>query len=282
MAPDPTPEARYFQGERRLPALPPFDRGQAYGDALFETLRAHRGALPWWDAHWARLAHGAQRLGLALPDPRRVQAEAAELLDGSDAVLKLILSRGAGGRGYAPPAPSEAGQAEPIWTLSRHPLPPPARAGGLRLRWCELRLAEQPALAGLKHCNRLEQVLARAEWDDPGIDEGLLRNASGDVVCATAANVFVLHAQRWTTPPVDRCGVAGICRQRLIELGGAAVAPLGVDELQRADAIFLCNAVRGILPVARLGERQWAPHPALAELRRRLGDAHPAFVPGDD
>ncbi|MET4730125.1 4-amino-4-deoxychorismate lyase [Lysobacter enzymogenes] len=277
MAPDDLPEARFFQGAQRVPALPAFDRGQAYGDALFETLRAHRGELPWWDAHWARLGGGARRLGLALPDPRRVRSEAADLLAGADGVLKLILSRGAGGRGYAPPA-----QAEPVWTLSRHPLPPPARAGGLRLRWCELRLGEQPALAGLKHCNRLEQVLARAEWDDPDIDEGLLRNAAGEPVCATAANLFVLHAQQWTTPPVDRCGVAGICRQRLIELSAARVAALTADELQRADAIFLCNAVRGILPVARLGERQWAPHPAVAGLRRRLGDAHPAFVPGDD
>ncbi|BAV98757.1 aminodeoxychorismate lyase [Lysobacter enzymogenes] len=277
MAPDDLPEARFFQGAQRVPALPAFDRGQAYGDALFETLRAHRGELPWWDAHWARLSGGAGRLGLALPDPRRVRSEAADLLAGADGVLKLILSRGAGGRGYAPPA-----QAEPVWTLSRHPLPPPARAGGLRLRWCALRLGEQPALAGLKHCNRLEQVLARAEWDDPDIDEGLLRNAAGEPVCATAANLFVLHAQQWTTPPVDRCGVAGICRQRLIELSGARVAALTADELQRADAIFLCNAVRGILPVARLGERQWAPHPAVAGLRRRLGDAHPAFVPGDD
>jgi len=271
------PEARFFRGAERLPALPPFDRGQAYGDALFETLRAHRGALPWWDAHWARLGGGARRLGLALPDPARVRAEAADLLAGADGVLKLILSRGEGGRGYAPPA-----QAEPVWTLSRHPLPPPARAGGLRLRWCELRLGEQPALAGLKHCNRLEQVLARAEWDDPDIDEGLLRNAAGEAICATAANLFVLHAQQWTTPPVDRCGVAGVCRQRLIELSGARVAALTADELQCADAIFLCNAVRGILPVARLGERHWAPHPAVAGLRRRLGDAHPAFVPGDD
>ncbi|ALN57051.1 aminotransferase, class IV [Lysobacter enzymogenes] len=276
-AADDLPEARFFRGGVRLPALPPFDRGQAYGDALFETLRAHRGELPWWDAHWARLTLGAQRLGLALPDPERVRAEALELLAGADAVLKLILSRGAGGRGYAPPA-----RAEPVWTLSRHPLPPPPRAGGLRLRWCELRLAEQPALAGLKHCNRLEQVLARAEWDDPDIDEGLLRNVAGEAVCATAANVFVLHGRQWTTPPVDRCGVAGVCRQRLIELSAARVAAVAADELQRADAIFLCNAVRGILPVARLGERQWAPHPAVAELRRRLGDAHPAFVPGDD
>ncbi|MGO1068343.1 aminodeoxychorismate lyase [Lysobacter sp. CA199] len=270
-------EARIFRGGERVDALSPYDRGHAYGDGLFETLLAHRGELPWWGAHWARLARGAQRIGLPLPDPAQVRCEAAQLLEDLGAVLKLILTRGEGGRGYAPSV-----QAEPVWTISRHPVPPAPRAGGLNLRWCDLRLSEQPALAGLKHCNRLEQVLARAEWDDPAIDEGLLRNAAGEVVCATAANVFALIDGQWRTPPLERCGVAGICREFLIPLAQARVERLSPEDLQRADAIFLCNAVRGILPVARLGERHWAPHPALAGLRRRLGAAHPALVPLED
>lgn len=273
----PANDARVFLGARRVDALSPYDRGHAYGDGLFETLRAHRGELPWWDAHWARLARGAQRLRLPLPDPAQVRSQAAQLLEGLDAVLKLILTRGEGGRGYAPSA-----QAEPVWTISRHPLPPAPRAGGLNLRWCDLRLSEQPALAGLKHCNRLEQVLARAEWDDPAIDEGLLRDASDEVVCATAANVFVLQAGVWLTPLVDRSGVAGVCRQTVMELAEVRVQRLNADDVLRADAVFLCNAVRGILPVARLGERHWAPHPAVAGLRHRLGATHPAFVPLQD
>lgn len=281
------PDARVFHGDQRIAALSPFDRGYAYGDGLFETLRAHRGDLPWWDRHWARLSRDAARLGLALPDPARVRAEARALLAGDDAVFKLVLSRGAGGRGYAPPAPAPA-----AWTISRHPLPPPAPPQGLSLRWCDLRVAVQPALAGLKHCNRLEQVLARAEWDDPAVHEGLLLNADGELVGATAANVFALRDGAWLTPPVDRCGVAGVCRQALLDLAGVApgqadplriqVRPLNADDLLGADAVFLCNAVRGILPVARLGERQWASHPGLAGLRHRLGTTHPAFVPHRD
>jgi 4-amino-4-deoxychorismate lyase len=272
-----TTEARLFRGSQRVEALSPFDRGLAYGDGLFETLRAHRGELPWWDRHWARLRRGAARLGLALPEERQALDEARQLLAGDDAVLKLILSRGEGGRGYAPPA-----QPVPAWSLSRHALPPPTPPDGLSLRWCELRLGVQPALAGLKHCNRLEQVLARAEWDDPAVHEGLLRNLDEELIGATAANVFVLQGEAWLTPPVDRSGIAGVCRQAVMDLAEVRVQRLNADDLLRADAVFLCNAVRGILPVARLGERHWAPHPAIAGLRHRLGATHPAFVPSQD
>ncbi|MGO1003701.1 aminodeoxychorismate lyase [Lysobacter sp. CA196] len=270
-------EVRLFRGSQRVAAPSPLDRGLAYGDGLFETLRAHRGELPWWDRHWARLRRGAAQLGIALPDERQALAEARQLLDGADAVLKLILSRGEGGRGYAPPP-----QPVSAWSLSRHALPPSPPPEGLSLRWCELRLGMQPALAGLKHCNRLEQVLARAEWDDPGLHEGLLRNLDEDLIGATAANVFLLQGDAWLTPPVDRSGVAGVCRQALMELAEVRVRRLNADDLLHADAVFLCNAVRGILPVARLGERHWAPHPAIAGLRHRLGATHPAFVPSQD
>lgn len=267
--------ARVYVGEQAAQALPLLDRGYAYGDGLFETLRAHRGTLPWWDAHWRRLSRGAARLRLPLPRPEFVRMEAERLLDGADAVLKLIVSRGQGGRGYASPA-----ETVPTWVLSTHPLPPPAPAEGLRLRWCETRLATPSALAGLKHCNRLEQVLARAEWDAAEIHEGLMRDGEGAVVCATAANLFALREGRWWTPSVDRCGVAGVCREHLLAILGdnaAETATLSQDALESADAVFLCNAVRGILPVARLGERVWPSHPAMAGLQRRLAESHPAF-----
>ena len=280
---DPGRESRIFVGERRVSAIPPDDRALAYGDGLFETMRACRGELPWWDAHWSRLERGAVRLRLAMPSPAKVRSEAAQLLDGRDGVLKLQLGRGSGGRGYAPPlAP------EPSWILSRHPLPSSHPAAGLTLRWCDTQLALQPALAGIKHCNRLEQVLARAEWQIPGAidgdaDEGLMRSTDGDVVCATAANLFVLHGERWRTPPVDRCGVAGVCRQWLLDRFEVEQARLSVADVETADAIVLTNAVRGILPVARLGSRRWAAHRRVAGWRRSLAQANPAFaVPGAD
>src|SRR5690606_2725116 len=151
---------RLFRGSTPVEGLQPDDRGFRYGEGVFETMRAHRGAVPWWPAHWQRLARGAARLGLPLPPPGMALAEASALLAGGNAVLRLQLTRGGGGRGYASP-----GTAEPTWVLSLHSLPPVPAGEGLRLRWCGLRLAAQPALAGIKHCNRLEQVLARAELD---------------------------------------------------------------------------------------------------------------------
>jgi 4-amino-4-deoxychorismate lyase len=259
-------------------ALAPGNRGLAYGDGLFETMRAHRGALPWWDAHWARLAHGAGRLGITLPGRDRVLEEATALFgDGGDGVLKLLVVRAGTARGYSPAASASE---PPAWQLSRHPLPPPS--AGLRLRWCETRLAVQPLLAGIKHCNRLEQVLARAECDSAGCDEGLVRDSDGHVVSATAANLFVLHGGAWTTPPLDRCGVAGVCRAHLLGALEARERRLSVADVESADAILLCNAVRGILPVAGLGPRDWPPHPAVAAARARLAQLHAGFAPAPD
>ena len=266
---------RIFAGSRPIDGAPANDRGLAYGDGLFETMRADRGGLPWFERHWGRLSEGAARLRMGLPDRALVETNIHDMLaDGGDGVLKLLVTRGAGSRGYG-----GAVGIEPTWMLSRHPLSPPARADGLRVRWCDTRLGVQPLLAGIKHCNRLEQVLARGEWSGGDWDEGLVRDTDGNVVSATSANLFVLRDGRWRTPRVDRCGVAGICRGWVLETVGASEAILSMDDVGRADALVLTNAVRGILPVARLGDRAWPPHPATRELQRRLAAEHPAFNP---
>ena len=265
--------ARLFRGETRIEAIPADDRGLAYGDGLFETLRVHRGDAPWWNDHWTRLRLGAERLGIPLPDEARLREEAASLFaDGGDGVLKMLVTRGAGERGYAPPA-----DPVPTWVLSRHAVPV-TPAHGLRLHACETRLAAQPTLAGIKHCNRLEQVLARAEAERAGADEGLVLDSAGNAVGATAANLFASIDGRWVTPAIVDCGVAGVCRARLLPAIDAAQRVLALAEVEAADSVFLCNAVRGILPVARLGAREWAPHPAVSAAREALSRLHPSFV----
>ncbi|MFT3896512.1 MAG: aminodeoxychorismate lyase [Thermomonas sp.] len=265
--------ARVFRGDTRLDVVPADDRGLAYGDGLFETMRVHRGEVPWWNDHWSRLRLGAQRLGIPLPDEARVRDEAAALFaDGVDGVLKLLLTRGAGERGYAPPATPV-----PTWIVSRHAVPA-APDRGLRLHPCETRLASQPALAGIKHCNRLEQILARAEADRAGADEGLVRDTDGNAIGATSANLFAFIGARWATPAIGDCGVAGVCRAKLLSVLDAAEGSLSLADIEAADAVFLCNAVRGILPVARLGAREWLPHPVVAAARIALSRLHPSFV----
>ena len=263
---------RIFVGDAQVDSMPPDDRGLAYGDGLFETMRVHAGVLPLWSRHRERLLQGAGRLGLALPQITIVEARINEAIDGIEAgVLKLLVTRGSGGRGYAPPAVPE-----PTWTLSLHPLPS-TPATGMRLHGCETRLAVQPALAGIKHCNRLEQVLARAECDVVDCDEGLMRSTAGDVVCATAANLLVLREGRWSTPPVDACGVAGVCRGWLIEQGLVEVATLSPHEVESATALALCNAVRGILPVSALDGEAWPPQAGVPALQAQLAAAFPMF-----
>jgi 4-amino-4-deoxychorismate lyase len=241
------------------------DRGFTYGDGLFETLRVVEGKAPLWPRHVARMAHGCARLRLPMPDSEAIHAEVMRLCHGiPDAVVRLTLSRGVGERGYALPA-----EPRPTLVVAVSPLAldPAATRDGIATRMCEVRLAHQPILAGLKHLNRLEQVLARAEWTDPAIGEGLLCDSEGSVVCATAANLFAVVDGELLTPPVDRCGVAGVARAEIMGIRPVTVARLSLPRLYEASEVFLTSAVRGILPVRALHARTWQPGPVAGALQ---------------
>ncbi len=255
---------------RASASLPADDRGLAYGDGLFETVRFVAGRAPLWRWHLARLRLGAGRLRLSMPDPSHCWHEAQRVADGADCIVKLILTRG-GGRGYAPM------QSDCRRIVLRQELPAldqGAYCRGLRLRWCRLRLAQQPALAGLKHLNRLEQVLARAEWHDRRIDEGLLLDTDGRIVSATAANVFLVRDGRLLTPSLHLCGVAGVARAWLLARARRRMpvqeVDLRPDDLAAADELFLSNAVRGVVPVRALGRQHWPVGPVTQRLSKAL------------
>lgn len=263
---------RIFHGEEPVPALSPADRGLAYGDGLFETLLALDGDIPWWEAHWRRLSSGVARLGIALPDEALLRSAAEDLLGQGRQVLKLILTRGESGRGYLP------GDGPPTSILSVHPAPA-AEDEPLALHWCETRMARQPTLAGLKHLNRLENVLARAECARAVRAEGLMCDEQGSVRCATAANVFALIDGIWHTPDTALGGVAGVARAQLMALEpGIRVAELSRPMLESAEAVFLSNAVRGMMAVDRIGETAFARSAAFETLEQRFLAAHPAFA----
>lgn len=270
-----------WRGAERVEALDASDRGLAYGDGLFETMRAHAGTLPWWPRHRARLLAGAWRLGIACPADALVDLALGEALSmAPEGIVKLVLTRGTGARGYAPPSPDSP--LAPTLVVSVSPVvsllasaPKPALCVDL----LNIRLGVQPALAGLKHLNRLEQVLGAREAAERGLDEGLMADGEGRLTCGTRGNIFARRDGRWITPPVDRAGVAGIVRGLLLESWPAlSEAVLHLDDLPRVDALFLTNAVRGILPVGRCGVRELDPRPTgLEDARAVLAASHPAF-----
>ncbi|WP_043310029.1 aminodeoxychorismate lyase [Pseudomonas sp. ML96] len=240
--------------------LPLGDRGLAYGDGLFETIAVRGGRATLLPRHLARLREGLQRLSIDL-DLALLEAELqAFFIELGEGVAKLLVTRGDGLRGYAPPQ-----AASPRRILLGNPLPSYAAENaeqGVRLFPCATRLAEQPLLAGLKHLNRLEQVLARGEWQDAAFAEGLMRDVSGRAVEGVFSNLFLVKNGVLLTAELSRCGVAGVMRAEVLaqaERVGLVceVRDLTIDELYAADEIFLCNSLYGIWPVRELQGHHW-------------------------
>lgn len=245
-----------------------FDRGFCYGDGLFETIRFTGGKAPLWSRHMQRLADSCERLRLPVPDAALLLGDALIVTASLDhAVVRITVTRGMGERGYAP-------LAMPQVTRVVAGFDAPAMAGdaytdGIHVRWCETRLARQPLLAGMKHLNRLEQVMARAEWSDAAVTEGLLCDIDGEVISATMANLFAVIDGTLVTPALDHCGVAGVARAEVLAMRPEArVVRVRPDELMRATEVFLTSSVRGILPVQAVGNTVYVPGPVTRALQR--------------
>jgi len=225
------------------------DRGLAFGDGLFETVLIHAGRPILLDAHLERLALGCARLDIPLDENLVTQdiKKIFSIFEPQHAVLKLIYTRGAGGRGYRPAA------LPPTRLLSLHPAPP-ALPVPIKAFVCRQRLALQSALAGIKHLNRLEQILASREWPGDDYHEGLMLSTAGNAIEGTRSNLFVALGGRWCTPDLDACGIDGVMRAHLLQRwqGKVDVAPLGLQDVLAADELVFCNSVTGILPVATL------------------------------
>ena len=182
--------------------------------------------------------------------------------EAGEGVVKVMLTRGAGARGYAPPHDQSMTR-----IVVPAPLPAYAQADApdaITARWCSLRLARQPRLAGIKHLNRLENVLARAEWSDPAIFEGLLCDDLGAVIGGVMSNLLIMKQGELFTPDLAECGVAGVARTRLLRaaprLGIAThIGRLPPAAILAADEVMICNSVIGVRRVARLDDVMWPP-----------------------
>jgi 4-amino-4-deoxychorismate lyase len=238
------------------------DRGLAYGDGVFRTLRTRDGQPVWWSDHYAKLAADCAALMLTCPDTAGLLDEVCRVAEAGEGVVKILLTRGAGARGY--PLPPQQASTRVVMST---PLPAYAQASApddISARWCALRLARQPRLAGIKHLNRLENVLARAEWDDPAVFEGLLCDDRGAVIGGVMSNLVLARDGELHTPELSECGVAGVARARLLR----AAARLGIrTRVERmlpaailaADEVMICNSVIGVRRVARLDAKSWPP-----------------------
>lgn len=273
MASEGAPQAVWVNG-RPDAALSPLERGLHYGDGLFETIACLGGRPRFLNLHLERLARGCTRLGIELPDREELRREIlAAAAEAPSAIVKVLLTRGpAVARGYA-----TTGSEQPTRLTLRYRREDEPRNAqdGVRVRTAALRLGENPALAGLKHLNRLEQVLARREWSDGAIAEALMFSSSGRLVSGVMSNVFLVEGARLRTPLLDRCGVAGVMRQVVLrEAARAGIAaeeaPLDAGDLARARELFLTSAVIGLRPVRVLDGRACEIGAVTRELQQRL------------
>ena len=253
------------------------DRGLAYGDGLFETIRvAADGSMPLLKLHLERFQRGADALGIPFPEPGQVDialAQAQATL-ASPGVIKLILTRGVGGRGYLPPA-------NPVPTLVWQSGNLPVWSDADRKKGIVMGLCTQPLLpdayAGHKHLNRLAQVQARIEVARQGWQEGLLLSARQQPLEATAMNLFARFEEGWWTPDLGKAnaGVSGVMRQWLLRHLGDNGEVIRCDlrplsQLRHAQGVFLSNSVVGVLPVRKLAQWQWGVPESVLALQEQV------------
>jgi 4-amino-4-deoxychorismate lyase len=247
------------------------DRGLHYGDGVFETALLIDGQVRFLDDHLKRLRESCERLSIRPPDPATLAAEITRVTGAlHSGVLKIIITRGAGTRGYRPAHDVEATRIVALYAAPESP-----SSSGITLRWCDTRLGRNARLAGVKHLNRLEQVLAQAEWQDASIDDGLMLDTEGELVCATAGNVFIVREGALATPDLRFCGVRGIMRTRVLRAAAqlripASEEPLWPHDVEIADEVFLTNAIRGIRQVVALGSLQWSHGPVVERLKAAM------------
>lgn len=241
------------------------DRASAYGDGVFETIAIRNGGARFWPMHEQRLQASCARLGISCPTTGELAARMRAMLEQCNArsefaTARLVVAASDSPRGYR-----RAATGRPRFSLELFdamPLPKSHYSDGVTSRLCELRMANQPALAGIKSLNRLEQVLARAEWDAADVFEGLLLDIDGRLICGTMSNVFIVTNSTVVTPAMTRCGVSGIMRAHVLQLLQdegieCEVRDVAERELESAAECFLTNSQFGVVPVRRYDEKEW-------------------------
>ena len=274
----------FFNGEP-VNSVPVDDRGLSYGHGLFETIRLSNGSAPLWNYHFSRLTSDATKLGIKI-DGHLLQGYLEQLIMAcpTDGIIKIIVTAGSGGRGYRSSSlcPNYLLQWFP---LSKHPVC--HQMLGIALKHCLHPLSHSPQLAGIKHLNRLDQVVARSEWGEQ-YPEGLMLDQQGNVIEAVSSNLFFYREGVWLTPKLDQCGVAGVMRQYLMEQlirqqspsasNQVEEATCSLDLLLSSEEVFVCNSIIGIWPVLSLESRgSWSLGQHTERLQNSLYKALPHY-----
>lgn len=233
--------------------VPIMDRGLAYGHGVFETIRISAGYSSLFDLHISRLINGAKILGIPI-DKTSIETYFYDLikLSPSEGIIKIIITAGSGQRGYAYSKPVDTCYIMQWFPIK--PIPLYDKRKGVALHKCKYRLPYSPILGGLKHLNRLDQIIARAEWSDDFYD-GLMLDQDDNIIECTSNNIFIFKNESWITPKTDQCGVSGVMREYLINIllpsAGFKIKEvnLNMDAFLLADEVFICNSINGIIPV---------------------------------
>jgi len=249
------------------------DRGLAYGDGVFRTLRIEAGQPRWWTEQLRKLASDCSRLDLICPSATLLEADLARLSLPETGVLRITVTRGMGPRGYSGQGCEQSTRIVTVWPGHSNDVVQP----GIQVRVCRLRLGHQPALAGVKHLNRLENVLARREWQDPAVGEGILLDQTGHVISGVMSNLFLWQENRLCTPKLDLCGVAGVARARLMERAEKAgyrveETVITLADVFAADELMFTNSLMGLQRVHCMENRVWGD-PVVSGALRSLLDA---------
>ncbi|MCK5394616.1 MAG: aminodeoxychorismate lyase [Gammaproteobacteria bacterium] len=238
------------------------DRGLHYGDGLFETIACRQGALQLWDEHIARMKQGAGMLGIDFPGEEKYFRDIESLIDmptDRDCIIKLLLTRGDGERGYKQPRKQKPTRAVIINHWPGHPTELVEQ--GIKVCLCKHPVSTNPVLAGLKHLNRLDNVLARSEWQDE-FHEGFMSDVHGNIVEGTMSNIFCIKNGKLFTPGLDQCGVKGIIREQILLIAKENdfehhIKNISLDDIHSMDEIFITNSIIGLWPVSCVGDTKY-------------------------
>lgn len=254
------------------------DRGFQYGDGLFETIAVINQQPVFLDRHINRIKAGCFRLQIPFPSIDLLITEAHQLSKQStNGILKLILTRGSGGRGYRLPDIINTTRVFSLFPPPNYPVS--LREQGIIARFCDTRLGLNPLLAGIKHLNRLEQIMARSEWTNPDIKEGIMLDINGHIIEGTMTNLFYYKNNALYTSELAFSGVKGIMRGIIIEMSFEAGFPVEEHaftkkELLSAEEIFVCNSIVGIWPIKQIDQRYFNVGLKTRQLQQKLAQFH--------